>query len=127
MDATRDLSLVPEKDVNFKTAHCAEPTIDELLADPLTRALMEADRVDVAAFEQMLQSVAGRLPAGRRIATEAIVALKTRTNVKPEQSIPDYLRWTSLDRFTEPAEARSVHGAIATKASDLVCGSSCSW
>ena len=127
MDATRDLSSTPEKDVNFKTAYCAEPTIGELLADPLTRALMKADRVDVAAFERMLQSVAGRLPASRRIATEAIVALKTHAAVKSEPSVPDYLRWTSVGRLPGPAAARSVHGAIPAKATDLVCGSNCSW
>ncbi len=42
----------------------AEPTVGELLADPLTRAMMRADRVDAGAVAQMLRSVAGRLRAG---------------------------------------------------------------
>jgi hypothetical protein len=34
------------------------PTIDELLCDPVTRAVMKADRVDPSALEAMLRSVA---------------------------------------------------------------------
>src|SRR5690242_15485830 len=38
--------------------HCHEPTIQELLNDPLTRAVMKADSVDPQALRRMLGSVA---------------------------------------------------------------------
>ena len=38
--------------------HCYEPTIQELLNDPLTRAVMKADSVDPQALRRMLGSVA---------------------------------------------------------------------
>jgi hypothetical protein len=41
-----------------------EPTLDELLGDPITQAIMRADRVDPAELEAMLRSLA-RAVAGR--------------------------------------------------------------
>jgi hypothetical protein len=38
--------------------HCSEPTIQDLLNDPLTRAVMKADSVDPQALRRMLGSVA---------------------------------------------------------------------
>ena len=35
-----------------------EPTLDELLGDPMTRAIMKADRVDPPTLEVMLRSLA---------------------------------------------------------------------
>jgi hypothetical protein len=40
------------------TGSCAEPTIHDLLNDPLTQAVMQADRVDPLTLRQMLGSVA---------------------------------------------------------------------
>ncbi|WP_158815329.1 hypothetical protein [Methylocapsa sp. S129] len=124
MDATSSFLSVADGDTDFRTAHCAEPTLEDLLADPLTRALMKADHVDVGAFEQMLHSLAGRFQAGRA-PTQPIVALKT--GAKSSLPIPDYLHWTSLDRLSESATARSVSGALAAKASGNICGTHCSW
>ena len=39
----------------------SEPTIEEILAGPIVRALMLADDVDAEALEAMLRSVASRL------------------------------------------------------------------
>lgn len=39
----------------------SEPTIEEILAGPIVRALMLADDVDAEALEGMLRSVASRL------------------------------------------------------------------
>jgi hypothetical protein len=41
-----------------------EPTISELMTDPLIRSMMSADRVDPHALEAMLYSLASRI--GRR-------------------------------------------------------------
>ena len=38
--------------------HCQEPTIQDLLNDPLTQAVMKADSVDPQALRRMLGSVA---------------------------------------------------------------------
>ena len=40
---------------------CPDLTVKEIVADPIVRALMSADRVDTAAFEALLRSVAKRL------------------------------------------------------------------
>ncbi|HET6234661.1 MAG TPA: hypothetical protein VFE41_06800 [Acetobacteraceae bacterium] len=39
-------------------------TVDEIMAEPIVRELMQADRVDPAAFEALLRSIAAR-PPGR--------------------------------------------------------------
>jgi hypothetical protein len=39
---------------------CQELTLGEMLADPIVRALMDADRVDPAELEAALRSVASR-------------------------------------------------------------------
>jgi hypothetical protein len=38
-------------------AECVEPTIQEMLADPIVRALMAADGVDPEEFETLLRSM----------------------------------------------------------------------
>jgi hypothetical protein len=123
MDATSSFLNIPDRGPDFEIAHCKEPTISELLADPLTRALMKADHVDIPAFHQMLDSVAGRFRDGARIAPQPLVALKT--GGKSDPSIPDYLRWTSSARNL--ASAPSVHRAIPAMISNIACGSHCSW
>ena len=42
----------------------SEPTTEEILADPIVRALMLADKVDPEALEEMLRFVAARLRDG---------------------------------------------------------------
>jgi hypothetical protein len=42
-----------------------EPTLGELLANPVTLAMMAADRVDPAALEAMLSGLARRLQVAR--------------------------------------------------------------
>jgi hypothetical protein len=44
-----------------------DPTIDDLLGDPMTRAIMKADGVDPSALEAMLRALAPRVAraAGR--------------------------------------------------------------
>ncbi len=41
------------------------PTIDQLLSDPVTLAMMEADKVDPVAFRQMIDRTSRRLRANR--------------------------------------------------------------
>ena len=41
-----------------------EPTLDQLLGDPMTRAIMRADRIDPLQLEAMLRSL-GRQIGGR--------------------------------------------------------------
>ena len=58
MHATHDNMSIPNGNAGFRNKACTELTITELLADPLTGALMRADRVDMAGFHEMLRSVA---------------------------------------------------------------------
>jgi hypothetical protein len=127
MDATSSHSSTSDRGADFHLPYYKEPTIGELLADPLTRILMKADHVDIPAFEHMLDSVAGRFRAGGRIVTRPVVALKASAGVKSDPSIPDYLNWTCVDRNIESDAARSVHGPITSKISGIVCGSHCPW
>jgi hypothetical protein len=127
MDATSSHSSTSDRDADFQMSYCKEPTISELLADPLTRILMKADHVDIPAFEHMLDSVAGRFRTGGRFVTRPVVALKASAGVKSDPPIPDYLNWTSVDRSIDLDAARSGHRPMAPKISGIVCGSHCSW
>jgi hypothetical protein len=127
MDATRSHLSPPDKGADFHYACFKEPTISELLADPLTRILMKADHVDIPAFEHMLDSVAGRFRTVGRIATQPVVAVKASAGVRSDPSVPDYLTWTCVDRNLGSDAARSVHGTVASKISGIVRGSHCSW
>lgn len=126
MDATTNLSSIPDVDANFGFAPYGEPTIGDLLADPLTQALMKADHVDVGAFERMLHSVADNIQV-RRVATQPIVVLKANAGAKFDRPIFDAPRWGSFDRSSESAAARSMHERVAAHSSQSVCGSICSW
>ena len=42
------------------TTYCREPTLVELLSDPLTRAVMQADHVNPQALENLLRDLARR-------------------------------------------------------------------
>ena len=46
--------------------HCREPRLEEMLADPIVRAVMEADGVDLRELEAELQQTATLLHATRR-------------------------------------------------------------
>lgn len=39
----------------------AEPSLQEVLSDPLIRTVMKADRVDIVALEKSLREVSGEL------------------------------------------------------------------
>ena len=45
---------------------CADPTIHDLLNDPITQMVMQADRVDPLALRQMLGSVALEIESAGR-------------------------------------------------------------
>jgi hypothetical protein len=79
-----------------------EPTLPELLADPLTRTLMKADHIDVEAVEGLLREVAGRLRGGADLGMSAMIPYR-------------------------PAPARFMHEAARPKAPDSACGRICSW
>lgn len=54
----------------------AEPTLRDLMTDPLVRSVMRADRVDPRALEAMLRSLAVRAkPARKRLPPLSAVAL----------------------------------------------------
>ena len=127
MDATSSLLSAPGRDADMQFTPCREPTIGELLADPMTRILMKADHVDIPAFEHMLDSVAGRVRTGGRIAPQPVVALKANAGVKSDPRLPDYLNWICVDRPIGSDPAQTVHGAWASKISGIVRGSHCSW
>ncbi|HKD75365.1 MAG TPA: hypothetical protein VKB76_07715 [Ktedonobacterales bacterium] len=48
------------------SSHCREPRLEEMLADPIVRAVMEADGVDLRELEAELQQTATLLHATRR-------------------------------------------------------------
>ena len=85
-----------------------EPTISELMADPLVRSMMSADRVDPHALEAMLHSLAPRLATRRR------PALAPR-----RQPLFDA-------RATAPEVSLGQTAPMAKTARDI-CGSLCSW
>lgn len=45
---------------------CSDLTVEEVMAEPIVRALMRADHVDPTAFEALLRSIAARSP-GRTV------------------------------------------------------------
>jgi hypothetical protein len=96
-----------------------EPTLPELLADPLTRALMKADHIDVEAVEGLLHEVAGRLRGGADLGMPAMIF-----DERPHPAAP----WRSLiDLPYRPMAARFMHEAARPKAPESACGRICSW
>ena len=55
---------------------CREPTLQEILSDPIVAAVMHADAVDARELDDMLSEIAGRLHAGEgaRQATQCVHA-----------------------------------------------------
>jgi len=102
-----------------KSGFCGELTIGELLADPITRAAMSADRIEVEAFEGMLRSVAGRLR------TEPVVSL--RAEGKAKATIFGYSPWPPVERLGELTRTPGTPPAASGKAPEMTCGSSCAW
>jgi hypothetical protein len=47
------------------SSHCREPRLEEMLADPIVKAVMEADGVDLRQLEAELQQTATLLHATR--------------------------------------------------------------
>jgi hypothetical protein len=93
-----------------------ETTLGEFLADPMTRALMKADRVDVGSLERMLQFLAGRL-APQPTARAAAGAWFGR-------SILNCRQWAS-DEDDSSAAGRLPHGALAAGAAKTTRGAHC--
>jgi hypothetical protein len=85
-----------------------EPTIGELMADPLIRSVMRADRVDAQAFEAMLHALARRV-AGQREAAAA------------------YLRRPPFEAVPAPSIASPPPLALLAKMPKEICGPLCSW
>jgi hypothetical protein len=54
------ITIVPIRDA---TSPALEPTVDELMNDPMVEAVMRADRVDTRRLKAMLNRVAGELDA----------------------------------------------------------------
>ncbi len=125
MNATGSLPQTWDGNADFISANCREPTLPELLADPLTRALMKADQVDSAAAERMLHEVAGRLRASGTL-VNSLMAVDQGAGFIHRAS-PNTPWRSSLDLYLQPTAARFMHGAVRTKASELACGRTCSW
>ena len=51
---------------HLMSSQCREPRLEEMLADPIVRAVMEADGVDLRELEAELQQTATLLHATRR-------------------------------------------------------------
>jgi hypothetical protein len=106
MEAINELKSNPLPE----TASCGAPTIRELLADPMTQAVMKADHVDVGAVEKMLRAQATRL-RGR----------------EKREAIADYNRWGDVEFGRSFAPAPSVHGSIAARVAHSPLGWLCTW
>jgi hypothetical protein len=119
MQAFRNHSPSPSADTDFPCR--AEPTIGELLADPLTCALMRADRIDAGALEHMLREVAVRVRADREPTRSAATLNMDADDGLP---VPSFL---PRNRVSEPLPARSLPGTVAAMASRIACGSHCAW
>jgi hypothetical protein len=76
---------------------CDELTIDGLLRDPLTHAIMKADRVDPSELEAILRALAARIarPAGR-LSGDAVDAERATFD---RNAVTRFLR--SMDRGSE--------------------------
>src|ERR1700740_1830092 len=101
MDATHDNLSITNGSMNFRSSGCAEFTIGDLLSDPLTGALMRADRVDVSELEILLGFVASRIQA--QAPAQPIVALKA---AEPHPSVPGYASGMFLPRRSEATATR---------------------
>jgi hypothetical protein len=68
-----------------------DPTLCELLSDPLTQAVMKADRVDPAKLKAMLRSVAREIAGRSRSVGGSAAALVKAESAKCERASFDQL------------------------------------
>ena len=96
----------------------AEPTLDDLMTDPLVQALMRADRVDAGAMKILLDTAAGNLRNGRG-------------SIKPRSSEPTFdsttARWFPRPLHIEAVTASEPTVALVVKSFKTACGTSCQW
>jgi hypothetical protein len=72
-----------------KVARAAEPSIEEMLGEPIVRALMAADGVRVNELEALIRSVAERLRASRsRAPTSESFGLSNPETTQPNPKPP---------------------------------------
>ena len=121
MHATHDDSSIPNGNKDFRSKACAELTIGDLLADPLTGALMRADRVDMEDFHEMLRSVSRRLQTARAPARPTV---RFTRDAKP---YPPISAVGILAGESESGAMRSTQALAAGKAAETSCGSHCPW
>jgi hypothetical protein len=74
--------------VRMTKAH-DEPTIDELLGDPMTQALMHADRVDPLELANLLASVAPDIAGRSGGSAAALVAAERDRRLRPMGAYQD--------------------------------------
>jgi hypothetical protein len=121
MHTTHDDPSIPKGNGDFRNKACAELTIGDLLADPLTGALMRADRVDMDGFHEMLRSVTLRLQTARAPARPTV---RFTGDAKPYPPIPVV---EISDDQSESGAMRSTQASVAGKAAKTSCGSYCPW
>jgi len=121
MHLTHDELSIPGGNKDFRNRACAELTIGDLLADPLTGALMRADRVDMDDFREMLRSVSRRLQAARAPVRPTV---KFTGDAKPYPPMP--VVEISAGQ-SESGAMRSTQASAAGKAAKTSCGSYCPW
>ena len=121
MHVTHDELSIPSGNKDFRTKACAEPTIGDLLADPLIGALMRADRVDMDDFHEMLGSVTRRLQTARAPARPTV---RFTGDAKPYPPIPVV---EISGGQPESVAMRSTQASAAGKAAKTSCGSYCPW
>jgi hypothetical protein len=100
-------------------------TISQLLSDPLIRAMMKADHVDLQAFEALLRSLARRLDAE----VDEPVAARPTLNGSPERNgaMPPGRRLAFFDCCRASSTPKPAQATIAAKSRREACGSSNSW
>jgi hypothetical protein len=108
-----------------RVAAWAEPTLDDLMSDPLIRKVMRADRVDAAEMQDLLGQAAGRLRKGSlkpRAADGKFDPLTARWFPRP-------LRVDASARTAgvTAAVVEKASGAVVEKGSKSVCGTPCQW
>ena len=70
------------------SSHCREPRLEEMLADPIVKAIMDADGVDSRELEAELQQTAALLHATRRT---PISAASARSDLRGKRG--DHMRY----------------------------------
>jgi hypothetical protein len=102
------------------TTFRGEPTIDDLLGDPLTDAIMKADRVDPSELEAMLRALTARIA---RLASRSNGdALDAEGVTFDRNAVGRFLR--SMDRGRSEVSRRS---AAPSSLRSQLCGASLPW